>query len=106
MNTTTKVMPAFLAMLLGLGLLAGMDPAVLMGDALVKFAMSAVLVVSMVPMMRAGMGLNFGMPIGVSAGLMRRSRRCGRRRLWLTLAPSRGSSPSPRPPTPRWRGGR
>ena len=42
----------------------------LMGDALVKFAMSAVLVVSMVPMMRAGMGLNFGMPIGVSAGLL------------------------------------
>ena len=70
MNATTKVMLAFLAMLLGLGLLAGMDPAVLMGDALVKFAMSAVLVVSMVPMMRAGMGLNFGMPIGVSAGLL------------------------------------
>ncbi len=70
MNATTKVMLLFLAMLLGLGLLAGMDPATLASDAIVKFAMSAVLVVSLVPMMRAGMGLNFGMPIGVSAGLL------------------------------------
>lgn len=66
----TRIMLVFLVVLLTLALKAGIDPARLAGDALRKLGMSAVLVLSLVPMMRAGMGLNFGMPIGVSAGLL------------------------------------
>lgn len=40
------------------------------GDTLVRFGMNAILVLSLVPMIQAGTGLNFGMPLGVEAGLL------------------------------------
>lgn len=42
-----------------------------LGDTLVRFGMNAILVLSLVPMIQAGTGLNFGMPLGVEAGLFR-----------------------------------
>lgn len=38
-------------------------------DVLVRFGMNAVLVLSMVPMIQSGCGLNFGIPVGLVAGL-------------------------------------
>ncbi|WP_292598926.1 ABC transporter permease subunit [Mesotoga sp. UBA6090] len=39
-------------------------------DTLVRFAMNSVLVLSLVPMVQSGCGLNFGMQLGVIAGLI------------------------------------
>lgn len=39
-------------------------------DVLVRFGMNAILVLSMVPMIQSGCGLNFGIPVGLVAGLL------------------------------------
>jgi simple sugar transport system permease protein len=39
-------------------------------DVLVRFGQNGVLVLAMVPMMQAGAGLNFGLPVGIIAGLL------------------------------------
>lgn len=39
-------------------------------DVIVRFGMNAILVLSLVPMVKAGCGLNFGIPLGVIAGLL------------------------------------
>lgn len=39
-------------------------------DVLVRFGMNAILVLSMVPMIQSGCGLNFGIPVGLIAGLL------------------------------------
>ncbi|MBC7323565.1 MAG: ABC transporter permease, partial [Acetomicrobium sp.] len=39
-------------------------------DTLVRFGMNGVLVLAMVPMIQSGCGLNFGLPLGIIAGLL------------------------------------
>jgi simple sugar transport system permease protein len=39
-------------------------------DTLVRFGMNGVMVLAMVPMVQAGCGLNFGLPLGIIAGLL------------------------------------
>nr|HPI99031.1 ABC transporter permease [Synergistales bacterium] len=39
-------------------------------DTLVRFGMNGVMVLAMVPMIQAGCGLNFGLPLGIIAGLV------------------------------------
>lgn len=39
-------------------------------DVIVRFGMSAVMVLSMVPMIQSGCGLNFGIPVGLVAGMI------------------------------------
>lgn len=41
-----------------------------LGDTIVRFGMNGILVLSLVPMIQSGTGLNFGMPLGVEAGLL------------------------------------
>lgn len=41
-----------------------------LSDTVIRFGMNVVLVLSLVPMIQAGTGLNFGMPLGVEAGLL------------------------------------
>lgn len=41
-----------------------------LSDVIVRFGMSAVMVLSMVPMIQSGCGLNFGIPVGLIAGMM------------------------------------
>lgn len=41
-----------------------------LSDTIIRFGMNVVLVLSLVPMIQAGTGLNFGMPLGVEAGLL------------------------------------
>lgn len=42
----------------------------LLGDSLVRVAMNGVLVLSLVPMLRAGVGMNYGLPLCVLPGLL------------------------------------
>lgn len=39
-------------------------------DTMIRFGMNAILVLSLMPMIRTGTGLNFGMPLGIEAGLL------------------------------------
>lgn len=48
----------------------GLNIGAALSDTLVRFGMNVVLVLSLVPMIQAGTGLNFGMPLGVEAGLL------------------------------------
>ena len=41
-----------------------------LSDTLVRFGMNGILVLAMVPMVQAGCGLNFGLPLGIIAGLL------------------------------------
>lgn len=41
-----------------------------LNDVIVRFGMSAILVLSMVPMIQSGCGLNFGIPVGLVAGMI------------------------------------
>ena len=39
-------------------------------DTMVRVGMNVILVLSLVPMIQSGTGLNFGMPLGIEAGLL------------------------------------
>jgi simple sugar transport system permease protein len=41
-----------------------------LSDTLVRFGMNGVMVLGMIPMVQAGCGLNFGLPLGIIAGLL------------------------------------
>lgn len=42
----------------------------LISDAMVRLVMNGVLVLSLIPMLKTGIGLNFGLPVGILAGLV------------------------------------
>ncbi|MBU1170018.1 MAG: ABC transporter permease [Proteobacteria bacterium] len=42
----------------------------LISDALIRLVMNGVLVLALVPMLKTGIGLNFGLPVGILAGLV------------------------------------
>ena len=48
----------------------GLNLKAAISDTIIRFGMNVVLVLSLVPMIQAGTGLNFGMPLGVEAGLL------------------------------------
>jgi simple sugar transport system permease protein len=62
------IMLAYLALLMAGSLYIGISPFSTISDGLVKVAMNGVLVISLIPMVNCGMGMNFGLPIGVTAG--------------------------------------
>lgn len=64
------VVIGFLLVLIAASALYDLPVAGLLGDTLVRFAMNAVLVLSLVPMLRAGLGMNYGMPLSVLPGLL------------------------------------
>ena len=41
-----------------------------LADTIIRFGMNAILVLSLMPMIESGAGLNFGMPLGIEAGLL------------------------------------
>lgn len=63
------IMFLFMAVLLAAAAAIGMDMTGIINDALVKWAMNGVIVLSLIPMINVGAGRNFGMSIGLSAGL-------------------------------------
>lgn len=60
----------FLVSLFIIGPFFGVRTDASLNDVLVRFGMNAVLVLSMVPMIQSGCGLNFGIPVGLIAGLL------------------------------------
>ena len=46
------------------------NPANSLKDVLVRFGQNGIMVLAMVPMMQSGSGLNFGLPVGIVAGLL------------------------------------
>ena len=59
--------------MLSLFVLAGflkMNIPELVSGSFVKFVMNGVLVLAMIPMINAGVGMNFGLPVGIVAGLL------------------------------------
>ncbi len=60
----------FLAALVAVAAFIDIPVTWLISDALVRLVMNGVLVLSLVPMLKTGIGLNFGLPVGVLAGLV------------------------------------
>jgi simple sugar transport system permease protein len=69
LGLTRLLIIAFLLVLLTLAQMTGMPVPSLVSDSLVRAGMNLLLVLSLVPTIRAGLGLNFGLPIGVVTGL-------------------------------------
>lgn len=64
------VIVAFLLALVGASAALGLPVSGLIGDTLLRVAMNGVLVISLIPMLRAGLGMNYGMPLSVLPGLL------------------------------------
>ena len=64
------IIMAFVLALFILGSLTGLSTAQLLSASLVRFGMNGVLVLAMVPTITCGVGLNFGLPVGVLCGLV------------------------------------
>lgn len=60
----------FLAVLLSLAGVLQMDLAAFFNESLVKLVMNGILVLSLIPMLNAGAGMNFGMSVGIVGGLL------------------------------------
>lgn len=61
---------AYLALLLAGGYYVGLPLKAVLSESMIKFAMNGIMVLSLLPMIHAGIGLNFGMPVGLSAALI------------------------------------
>lgn len=64
------IISAFLILLIGLSYILHMDLVVLMNESMVKLVMNGVLVLSLIPMLNVGAGMNFGLPVGIIGGLI------------------------------------
>lgn len=60
----------FVVVLFILAPFVGVRVSASLSDVIVRFGQNAVMVLAMVPMMQAGAGLNFGLPVGIVAGLL------------------------------------
>ena len=69
-NPPRFIMSLYMLVLLILAVLVDISFVSLINDALIKGAMNGILVLSLIPMMNVGAGRNFGMSIGLSAGLL------------------------------------
>jgi simple sugar transport system permease protein len=61
---------AFIASLLVLAAVTGLQVKDLISDSLVRIGMNGILVLSLVPTIQGGLGMNFGLPLGVICGLL------------------------------------
>lgn len=64
------IIAGFLLALFVLAVIMRMDIGLLIGDSLVRVGMNGILVLSMLFTLACGIGLNFGLPVGVIAGLI------------------------------------
>ncbi len=62
------IMLVYLIILIVAGLFIGISPAEIINASIIKICMNALLVLSLLPMINAGMGMNFGMAVGASCG--------------------------------------
>lgn len=64
------IIAIFLLVLYAAAPFVGINLKTAFNDTLIRFGMNIVLVLSLVPMIQSGTGLNFGMPLGIEAGLL------------------------------------
>ena len=64
------IIASFLVLLFFVGSFVGISPVSSLGDVITRFGMNGIMVLSMVPMIQSGCGLNFGIPVGLVAGLL------------------------------------
>ena len=69
-NLPRFIITAFFIMLCLVAISLKMPFSVLMSDTLIRFGMNGILVLAMVPAIQSGIGPNFGLPIGIIAGLL------------------------------------
>lgn len=60
----------FLGMMVLAALRLGIPMNWIISDAMIRLVMNGVLVLALVPMLKAGIGINFGLPVGIVAGLL------------------------------------
>jgi len=60
----------FLLTLVLCAYLIGMDLTSLLNESIAKFLMNGLLVISLIPMINSGVGINFGLPVGIVSGLL------------------------------------
>lgn len=70
MKTAQIVLLGFILLLAGVAWSMGLPLEGLISDLMVRVPMNGVLVLSMLPIYNAGMGINFGLPVAVIAGLL------------------------------------
>lgn len=61
---------AFLALLLGVAVSRRMNLSILLSDSLLRIGRNGILVLALLPGIQGGIGLNFGLPVGILAGLL------------------------------------
>lgn len=64
------IISVFLLVMIAIAYLLQMNMVGLFNESLVKLVMNGVLVLSLIPMLNAGAGLNFGLPVGIIGGLL------------------------------------
>jgi simple sugar transport system permease protein len=64
------IIAIFLLLLFAVAPFADVDVGTSLSDMLVRVGMNGILVLAMVPMIQSGCGLNFGLPLGIIAGLV------------------------------------
>lgn len=64
------IIALFLLSLFIIAPFVGVNVATSLSDTIVRFGMNGILVLAMVPMIHSGCGLNFGLPLGIIAGLL------------------------------------
>lgn len=65
-----NVLLIFLLVMIAVSCYMGIPIRPLLTDMLIRLPMNGVFVLSLLPMLNAGMGFNFGMPVGIIAGLI------------------------------------
>jgi simple sugar transport system permease protein len=69
-NAAQMIILFFLALMVLLAWHSGLSNTRLMNDSLIRLFMNGVLVLSLVPMLKVGAGINYGLPVGIQAGLL------------------------------------
>lgn len=64
------IITSFFLLLLFIANVQKIDVGAIMGDTLVRYGMNGVMVLAMVPSIQCGIGPNFGLPLGIIAGLL------------------------------------
>lgn len=69
-SLSQTIIAAFICVLLAAAYFMKMDAQALISDSLVRIGMNAIFVLAMLPSIQCGVGLNFGLPLGILCGLV------------------------------------
>ena len=69
-RTPQWIIFGFMVFLFIVAHILGIDLKKLLSESLVKFCRNGIMVLALIPMLKAGAGLNFGAPVGIVTGLI------------------------------------